>query len=124
MTRILLLLMTLMFSFTLRAETAERRPPGPPFFQLAEALNLTDAQLAPVRAILQSQHEGMRALHEAGRAQHEALRSRMRARYAAILNPEQMQWLTEFEESHRPPPSEPRSAARPPPRQGSAPPTR
>lgn len=124
MTRVLLLLMTLMFSLSLRAETAERRPPGPPFFQLAEALNLSDAQLAPVRAILQSQHEEMQALREAGRAQHEALRSRMHARYAAILNPEQMQLLTEFEENHRPPPPEPRSADRPPPRHGSTPPTR
>lgn len=105
----------------------ERRgpPPGPPpFTEVAAALALTEAQIAPVKAIFDIQHEQMRALDAPNRERHEQIRAATQASLAAILSPEQMQKLLMFNASHRPPPppdagpdGNGASGRRPPPQQ-------
>ena len=83
-------------------------PPGPPpFSEVATALALTEAQVAPVKAIFDAQHEQMRALDAPNRERHEQIRAATQASLAAILSAEQMQKLHEFNASHRPPPPPP-----------------
>jgi hypothetical protein len=84
--------------------SAERGLHGPPpFSELATALSLTEAQLAPVQAIFEAQHAQMRALDLRSREKHEEIRLATRNSLAAILSVEQMQKLREFNASHRPP---------------------
>ena len=83
----------------------DRPPPGPPpFIEIANALALTEAQVAPVKAIFEVQHQQMQALDASIREQHEQIRAATRANLAAILTQTQMQKLHEFNASHRPPP--------------------
>ena len=83
----------------------DRAPPGPPpFIEIANALELTEAQVAPVKAIFDIQHEQMQALDAPNRERHEQIRAATQASLAAILSAEQMQKLQEFNASHRPPP--------------------
>jgi Spy/CpxP family protein refolding chaperone len=123
MSRLLFCSLFLCVALPLGAEPLRRPPPGPPFFQLAEALQLSDAQLAPVRAILQTQQEQMRTLDQANRTQRQQLRVSTHSKLRAILSAEQMQKLNEFEKSHRPLPPEDEKNA-PPPRGDRNPPSR
>lgn len=84
--------------------SAERGRHGPPpFGELAAALSLTEAQLAPVQAIFEAQHAQMQALDLPNREKHEQIRLATRTSLATILSVEQMQKLREFNASHRPP---------------------
>ena len=121
MIRTLFALLLTLNALVASAETGgDRPPPGPPpFIEIANALALTEAQVAPVKAIFDNQHEQMQALDAPNRAQHEQIRAATQASLAVILTPTQMQKLQEFNASHRPPP--PRDGGpdgrRPPPPQ-------
>ncbi len=106
MTRIILALLLTVNVLTAGADPGRRGPPPgpPPFTELATALALTQAQLAPVKAIFKIQHEKMRALDAPNREQHERIRAETQLSLAAILSADQMQKLQEFNASHRAPP--------------------
>ena len=106
MIRTLFALLLTLNVFAASAEPGgDRPPPGPPpFIEVANALALTEAQVAPVKAIFDFQHEQMQALDAPNRAQHEQIRAATQASLTAILSAEQMQKLHEFNASHRPPP--------------------
>ena len=106
MIRTLFALMLTLNALVASAEPgSDRPPPGPPpFAELATALALTEAQLAPVQAIFEVQHQQMLALDATIREQHEQIRAATQASLAAILTQTQMQKLQEFNASHRPPP--------------------
>lgn len=94
----------LFLCITATLASAERGRHGPPpFSDVASALSLTEAQLAPVQAIFEAQHAQMQALDLPNREKHEEIRLATRASLAAILSVEQMQKLREFNASHRPP---------------------
>ncbi|MDZ4811131.1 MAG: Spy/CpxP family protein refolding chaperone [Pseudomonadota bacterium] len=103
MTRILFALLLLLPVLTLRADPAHRPPRGPRFTELAQALQLSDTQRASVKAIIDEQHQQMRALNRATREQRAAIRAAAHAKLATVLSAEQMQRLREFDAAHRPP---------------------
>lgn len=103
MTRLLCTLFVLLFSFTLRAEPARQPRPGPPpFEEFATALQLTDAQRAPVKAIMDAQHEEMRTLRQATHEERQAVHQATHAKLANLLSEAQMQQLKDFRDAHRP----------------------
>ncbi len=105
MTRTILAVLLTLNTLLAAAEPGQRgAPPSPPpFTELATALALTQAQVAPVKAIFDIQHQQMRALDAPNRERHEQIRAATQASLAAILSAEQMQKLHEFNASHRPP---------------------
>ncbi len=109
MTRTILALLLTLNMLVATAEPGRPSPPPgpPPFSEVATALALTEAQVAPVKAIFDTQHEQMRALEALNRERHEQIRAATQATLAAILSAEQMQKLHEFNASHRPPPPPP-----------------
>lgn len=119
MNRKILALLLSLHVISALAEPGQRgpRPGPPPFIELANALALTEAQVAPTMAIFAAQHEQMRALDEPTRAQREQIRAATLASLTAILSAEQMQKLKEFHASHRPPPRGDGQGGRRPPRQ-------
>lgn len=106
MIRILFALLLTLNVFAASAEPGgDRPPPGPPpFIELANALALTEAQFAPVKAIFDFQHAQMQALDSPIREQHAQIRAATQVILAAILSAEQMQKLHDYNASHRPPP--------------------
>jgi|GEM_PF-4785467 len=112
----------LLFTLNVVSATAEParpgQPPGPPpFTELANALALTEAQVAPTMVIFETQHAQMRALAAPNREQREQIRAATQVKLASILSAEQMQKLKEFNASHRPPPRDGAQGGRRPPRQ-------
>ncbi len=83
------------------------RPFGPPplarvLLHLADELELTEDQIAQIETLRDDLHEAVRARHE-----------RAREEFRAILTPEQLQRLEEWESQHRPPGPPPAGAGMP-----------
>lgn len=118
MTRTIFALLFTLVALCAFAEAGQRGPRRgpPPFTELANALALTEAQVAPTMAIFETQREQMRALDEPNREQREQIRAATKASLAAILSAEQMQKLEEFHASHRPPSRDSNQDGRRPPR--------
>ncbi len=114
MTRVLFALLLLLPVLTLRADPAHRPPPGPQFTELAQALQLSEKQRAPVKAIMDEQHGQMRALDRATHEQRDVIRAAAHAKLATVLSAEQMQRLRDFDAAHRPPPGKDDRPASPP----------
>ncbi len=105
MTRTIFALLFTLVALSAFAEAGQRGPRRgpPPFIELANALALTEAQVAPTMAIFETQREQMRALDEPTREQRKQIRAATQASLVAILSAEQMRKLEEFHASHRPP---------------------
>ena len=74
-----------------------------PLAELANALALTAAQLAPAKAIVDIQHNQIRVLKAPNTEKHEQIRAATQASLAAVLSSQQMQKRHEFNASRRPP---------------------
>ncbi len=119
MIRIIFALLLALVTLSAVAEPSQRDPRSgpPPFAELANALALTEAQVAPTMAIFETQHQQMWALDELTRAQREQIHAATRASLLAILTAEQMQKLEQFHASRRPPPRGDGQSGRRPSRQ-------